>query len=113
MESHARVVVIGGGVVGCSILYHLAKLGWKDVILLERKELTGRLAQAVELLPAEYRAVFVLRDIEELPAEEASQVLDISVPALKSRLPRARLFLRKQLADYAAGRQMPAKSPTS
>ncbi len=40
MESHARVVVIGGGVVGCSILYHLAKLGWKDVILLERQELT-------------------------------------------------------------------------
>jgi RNA polymerase sigma-70 factor (ECF subfamily) len=80
---------------------------------LERKELTARLAQAVELLPPEYRAVFVLRDIEELPAEEASQVLDISVAALKSRLHRARLFLRKQLADYAAGRQTPAKSPTS
>jgi dimethylglycine dehydrogenase len=41
MESHARVVVIGGGVVGCSIIYHLAKLGWKDVVLLERKELTS------------------------------------------------------------------------
>jgi dimethylglycine dehydrogenase len=37
----ARVVVIGGGVVGCSILYHLAKAGWKDVILLERDELTS------------------------------------------------------------------------
>ncbi|MBI1992219.1 MAG: sigma-70 family RNA polymerase sigma factor [Candidatus Omnitrophica bacterium] len=67
---------------------------------LERKELTARLAQAVELLPPEYRAVFVLRDIEGLPAEEASQVLEISVAALKSRLHRARLFLRKQLADY-------------
>ena len=41
MQSHAKVVVIGGGVVGCSILYHLAKLGWKDVVLLERKELTS------------------------------------------------------------------------
>ncbi|MBI2719868.1 MAG: GcvT family protein [Rhizobiales bacterium] len=41
MESEARVVVIGGGVVGCSILYHLVKLGWKDAILLERKELTS------------------------------------------------------------------------
>jgi dimethylglycine dehydrogenase len=41
MESHARVVVIGGGVVGCSILFHLAKLGWKDVVLLERAELTS------------------------------------------------------------------------
>ena len=39
--SHAKVVVIGGGVVGCSILFHLAKFGWKDVILLERDELTS------------------------------------------------------------------------
>src|SRR6266404_3060181 len=41
MESHARVVVIGGGVTGCAILYHLAKMGWRDVVLLERKELTA------------------------------------------------------------------------
>ncbi len=41
MQSHAKVVIIGGGVVGCSILFHLAKFGWKDVVLLERKELTS------------------------------------------------------------------------
>ena len=41
MKSHARVVVIGGGIVGCSVLYHLTKLGWKDVVLCERKELTA------------------------------------------------------------------------
>ncbi|MEM9911087.1 MAG: FAD-dependent oxidoreductase [Pseudomonadota bacterium] len=41
LPSHAKVVVIGGGVVGCSILFHLAKFGWKDVILLERDELTS------------------------------------------------------------------------
>ena len=41
MESHAKVVVIGGGVVGCSILYHLSKFGLKDCILLERMELTS------------------------------------------------------------------------
>ena len=41
MQSHARVVVIGGGVVGCSVLFHLAKFGWKDVMLLERSELTS------------------------------------------------------------------------
>ena len=41
MKTHARVVVIGGGVVGCSVLYHLAKLGWKDVMLVERDELTS------------------------------------------------------------------------
>jgi dimethylglycine dehydrogenase len=38
---HAKVVIIGGGVVGCSILFHLAKFGWKDVVLLERDELTS------------------------------------------------------------------------
>jgi|TARA_B110000967_G_scaffold111946_1_gene114615 dimethylglycine dehydrogenase len=41
LPSHAKVVIIGGGVVGCSILYHLAKFGWKDVVLLERNELTS------------------------------------------------------------------------
>jgi dimethylglycine dehydrogenase len=41
MKTHARVVVIGGGVVGCSVLYHLTKLGWTDVVLCERKELTA------------------------------------------------------------------------
>ena len=41
METHAKVVIIGGGVVGCSILFHLAKHGWKDVVLLERSELTS------------------------------------------------------------------------
>lgn len=41
MQSHAKVVIIGGGVVGCSILFHLAKFGWKDVVLLERDELTS------------------------------------------------------------------------
>ena len=41
LPSHVKVAIIGGGVVGCSILYHLAKFGWKDTILLERDELTS------------------------------------------------------------------------
>jgi dimethylglycine dehydrogenase len=41
MKTHAQVVVIGGGVIGCSVLYHLTKMGWKDVVLCERKELTA------------------------------------------------------------------------
>ncbi len=41
MKSHCRVVVIGGGVVGCSVLYHLTKRGWSDVMLIERSELTS------------------------------------------------------------------------
>jgi dimethylglycine dehydrogenase len=41
MQTHAQAVVIGGGVVGCSVLFHLAKLGWTDTVLLERDELTS------------------------------------------------------------------------
>ena len=41
MKTKTRVAVIGGGVVGVSTLYHLAKKGWSDVVLIERKELTS------------------------------------------------------------------------
>ncbi len=41
MKTQARVVVIGGGIVGCSVLYHLTRLGWRDVVLVERDELTA------------------------------------------------------------------------
>ncbi|HVM77923.1 MAG TPA: FAD-dependent oxidoreductase [Stellaceae bacterium] len=52
MKTHARAVVIGGGVVGVSTLYHLAKKGWSDVVLVERKELTsGSTWHAAGLLP--------------------------------------------------------------
>ncbi len=52
MKTHARAVVIGGGVVGVATLYHLAKKGWSDVVLVERKELTsGSTWHAAGLLP--------------------------------------------------------------
>jgi len=52
MRTHARVVVIGGGVVGVSTLYHLARKGWSDCVLIERKELTsGSTWHAAGLLP--------------------------------------------------------------
>ena len=41
LPTQARVVIIGGGVVGCSVAYHLAKMGWTDVVLLARKQLTS------------------------------------------------------------------------
>ncbi|MBW2231909.1 MAG: FAD-dependent oxidoreductase, partial [Deltaproteobacteria bacterium] len=41
LPTHARVVIIGGGVIGCSVAYHLTKLGWRDVVLLERSKLTS------------------------------------------------------------------------
>src|SRR5262245_36867205 len=41
MKKHARVVIIGGGVTGCGLAYHLTKLGWTDVVLVEKNELTA------------------------------------------------------------------------
>ena len=41
MRAEARVVVVGGGIYGCSLLYHLVKRGWSDVVLLEKTELTA------------------------------------------------------------------------
>ena len=41
IPTSAKVVVIGGGIAGCSVAYHLAKFGWKDVVLLERDQLTS------------------------------------------------------------------------
>ncbi len=54
--SQARVVIIGGGVVGCSVAYHLAKQGWKDVVLLERKQLTSGTTWHAAGLIAQLRA---------------------------------------------------------
>src|SRR5687767_1887779 len=41
LPERARVVVVGGGIIGCSVAYHLAQMGWKDVVLLERDRLTS------------------------------------------------------------------------
>ena len=41
IQDKARVIIIGGGVIGCSVAYHLSKLGWNDIVLLERKQLTS------------------------------------------------------------------------
>jgi len=67
---------------------------------LENKELKQMLKEAIKELPAEYRAVFLLREAQELSNEEAAKVLKISLAAVKSRLHRARLFLRDKLAHY-------------
>lgn len=64
------------------------------------KELGEEMEKAVGLLPEDYRAVFLLRDVDGLSNAEIAEVLDISVPAVKSRLHRARLFLRGELSKY-------------
>lgn len=59
--------------------------------------------QAISELPEKYRTVFILRDVEGLPANEVAEVLELSIPAVKSRLHRARMFLRNHLSHYYAG----------
>jgi RNA polymerase sigma-70 factor (ECF subfamily) len=65
-----------------------------------REELGGILDEAIQSLKPAFRTVFVLRDIEELSTEETAEALGISVPAVKSRLLRARLQLREKLTRF-------------
>jgi RNA polymerase sigma-70 factor (ECF subfamily) len=65
-----------------------------------REEIRTILEKAVEALPPTFRAVFALRDIEELSTEETAALLNLSIPAVKSRLLRARLRLREKLTRY-------------
>jgi RNA polymerase sigma-70 factor, ECF subfamily len=64
------------------------------------KELRELLDTAILKLPMEQRIVFILRDVEGRSSEEAAKILKVSVPAVKSRLRRARVFLRRQLQEY-------------
>jgi len=70
----------------------------EEVLL--NKESRLKMFEALERLPAEYRAVFILRDVEGLSNVEAGEALGISVAAVKSRLHRARLTLRGMLSSY-------------
>lgn len=63
-------------------------------------EIREALEQAIMKVPGEYRAVFILRDIDGLSNKEVGEILDISIPAVKSRLHRSRLMLRKKLRRY-------------
>jgi RNA polymerase sigma-70 factor (ECF subfamily) len=65
-----------------------------------REEIGAILEKAVEALPPTFRAVFALRDIEEISTEETAALLNLSIPAVKSRLLRARLRLREKLTRY-------------
>lgn len=56
--------------------------------------------KSTESLPEKYRGVFVLSDVEGLSNEETAKILGLTVPAVKSRLHRARLYLREELSRY-------------
>ena len=68
-------------------------------------ELRGKLNEGIDSLEPDLKAAVVLRDVQGLSNTEASETLDISVPALKSRLHRARVLLRKFLTDYVSETQ--------
>jgi RNA polymerase sigma-70 factor (ECF subfamily) len=65
-----------------------------------QEEIRDILAKAIEGLRPAFRTVFVLRDVEELSTEETANILELSVPAVKSRLLRARLQLRERLTRF-------------
>lgn len=71
---------------------------------LEEQELGQQLRAAIDALPESYRSVLVLADLEHLPMKDIGEALDLSVPAVKTRLHRARLAVREQLTAYLEGR---------
>jgi RNA polymerase sigma-70 factor (ECF subfamily) len=68
-----------------------------------RNELRGALDDAIAELPDMYRAVILLRDVEELSTDDTAQILDINVDTVKTRLHRARLAIRQKLDTYLQG----------
>jgi len=63
-------------------------------------EIRAALQAAISKLPSDYRAVFILRDVDGLANKEVSDILGLSIPAVKSRLHRSRLMLRKRLSRF-------------
>lgn len=78
----------------------LSSRGVSPIGLLLDEELKKIFDAAIKKLPVDHRIVFVMRDIEEMSASEVAKILAISIPAVKSRLFRAREFLRKELEPY-------------
>lgn len=75
-------------------------LGHRSDLLSMNREMREMLEGAINRLPDQYRAVFVLRDVDGLSNQEVGEILDLSIPAVKSRLHRSRLMLRKKLQRY-------------
>ena len=65
-----------------------------------RNEMLSALEVAISRLPDEYRPVFILRDVDGLTSKEVGKILDLTIPAVKSRLHRSRLMLRRRLARF-------------
>jgi RNA polymerase sigma-70 factor (ECF subfamily) len=72
-------------------------------VMSSRHEIRGAIEAAIDNLPEDYKAIFVLRDIDGLSNDAVASVLGLSVPAVKSRLHRSRLMMREQLRKYYNG----------
>ncbi len=72
-----------------------------------RGELSQQMEAAIDRLPRQYKIVLVLRDVEGFSAEETAEMLRLSVPAVKSRLHRARVFVRREMAEYFQEKRKP------
>ncbi len=79
--------------------------------LYDQSELKDILGKTIQGLPPTFRTVFVLRDVEGLSTEETAEALDLSVPAVKSRLLRARLQLRDRLSKYFGKKSSRSNQP--
>lgn len=98
----ARHISLSDLVPGESEVKELVNSNWAAAPAEEllNRELKEHIQKSLEALPEKYRAVFVLRDVEGFSAEETSQSLGVGVAAVKSRLHRARFFLRQRLSSY-------------
>lgn len=91
------------------------QIGYRSDSITFNNEIREALEAAIGKLPEEYRAVFILRDVDGLSNKEVGDILDLSIPAVKSRLHRSRLMLRKKLKrfyeDYTHGEKIVANGP--
>jgi RNA polymerase sigma-70 factor (ECF subfamily) len=75
----------------------------KPDAVLSNKEARDALEKEIQNLPDDFRTVVILRDVQNMSNQDVAEILHLSVPAVKSRLHRARLILRKRLGDYLSG----------
>ena len=111
LPAHAQVVIIGGGVIGCSLAYHLTKLGWKVVLLLEITQLTaGTTLHAAGLIVSGFETETTLhmakytRDLYEKLGEETGQETGFKpIGYLQPATNPNRLDSLRRRADFARG----------
>lgn len=101
LRQHRPTLSLESGEDDTDIPLPVVLADWRDVPerLLTKAEVQMELDKAIAALPEKYRAVFILREIEELSTEETAVVTNLSTSAVKVRLHRARLFLRERLAE--------------